>query len=65
MSTITSLSKNILIVAPRSAVKHNVGVEVILAFSDTDDVKAILEKIRAKEKVAFAIECIRKDTQRS
>ena len=58
-------AKNILIVAPRSAVKHNVGVEVILAFSDTDGVKAILERIRAKEKVAFAIESIRKDTQRS
>ena len=58
-------AKSVLIVAPRSAIKHNVGVEVILSFSDREDVKAILEKIRVKEKVTFAIESIRKDTQRS
>ena len=57
--------KSILIVAPRSAIKHNVGVEVIPAFSDTNEVKEILEKIRTKEKIVFAIESIRKDTQRS
>lgn len=58
-------AKNVLIVAPRSAIKHNVGVEVILGFADQENVKVILEKIRAKEKVVFAIESIRKDTQRS
>lgn len=58
-------AKNVLIVAPRSAIKHNVGVEVILGFADQENVKVILEKIRAKEKVVFAIESIRKDTQRN
>jgi len=58
-------AKNVLIVAPRSAIKHNVGVEVILSFSDKESVKKILEKIRSKENIAFAIESIRKDTQRS
>lgn len=58
-------AKNILITAPRSAIKHNVGVEIILAFSDAENVKESLEKIRAKEKIVFAIESIRKDTQRS
>ena len=57
--------KNVLIVAPRSAIKHNVGIEVILGFADQDSIKGILEKIRSKEKVVFAIESIRKDTQRS
>ena len=58
-------AKNVLIVAPRSAIKHNVGVEVTFAFSDMDDMKMVLEKIRSKEKVIFAIESIGKNTQRS
>lgn len=58
-------AKNVLIVAPRSAIKHNVGIEIILSFTDEEDVKIVLEKIRAKEKVAFAIESIRKNTQRN
>lgn len=58
-------AKNILIVAPRSAIKHNVGVEVILSVTDEEGVKAVLEKIREKEKVAFAIESIRRNTERN
>lgn len=58
-------AKNVLIVAPRSAIKHNVGVEIILGFTNQESIKVILEKIRSKEKVVFAIESIRKDTQRS
>lgn len=58
-------AKNILITAPRSAIQGNVGVEVILSFSEKEGVKLILEKIRTKENVVFAIESIRKDTQRS
>lgn len=58
-------AKNVLIVAPRSSIKHNVGVEIILGFTNQESIKVILEKIRSKEKVVFAIESIRKDTQRS
>ena len=58
-------AKNVWIVAPRSAIKHNVGIELIIPFSDKEDAKQILEKIREKEKVAFAIESIRKYNQRS
>ena len=57
--------KNVFIVAPRSAIKHNVGVEILLPFSEEEEVKAVLEKIRAKDKVAFAIESSRKNTQRN
>lgn len=56
--------KNILITAPRSSFKHHVGVEVILSFNDEEEVKQVLEEIRAKEQVAFAIESIRKNTLR-
>ena len=58
-------AKNILIVAPRSAIKHNVGVEVMFALSDREDMKLILDKIRSKEKIVFAIESSGKDTQRN
>ena len=58
-------AKNILITAPRSAIKHHVGREVILSVTDEEGVKKVLEQIRAKEKVAFAIESIRKNTQRN
>ncbi|MBR5317822.1 MAG: MgtC/SapB family protein [Lachnospiraceae bacterium] len=58
-------SKNVLIVAPRSAMKHHIGIEIVLSVTDVEETKKILERIRAKEKVAFAIESIRKNTQRN
>ena len=58
-------SKNVLIVAPRSAIKHHIGIEIVLSVTDEEETRRILEQIRAKEKVAFAIKSIRKDTQRN
>lgn len=58
-------SQNVLIVAPRSAMKHHIGIEIVLSVTDVEEAKKILERIRAKEKVAFAIESIRKNTQRN
>ena len=58
-------AQNVVITAPRSAIDHNVGVEVILSFNDEEEIKAVLEKIRSKEKIAFAMESIRKNTQRN
>lgn len=58
-------SKNVLIVAPRSAIKHHIGIEIVLSVTDEEEARRILEQIRAKEKVAFAIKSIRKDTQRN
>ena len=57
-------AKNVLITSPRSAIKHNVGVEVILPFNDEEEVNLILGEIREKENVAFAMESIRKNTLR-
>ena len=57
-------AKNVVITAPRSGMKHNVGVEVILSVNDEKEVNIILEKIREKERVAFAIESIRKNAMR-
>ena len=39
--------------------------QIILAFTDEEDVRVVLEKIRVKENVAFAIESVRKNTQRN
>ena len=58
-------AQNIVIIAPRSNIKHHVGVEVFFSFNGEDELKMVLERIRAKEKVAFAIESIRKNTQRN
>lgn len=58
-------SQNVLITAPRSAIGNHIGIEIILSFTDEEEIKTVLEKIRAKEKVAFAIESIRKNTQRN
>lgn len=48
--------KSVNIVAPRSAIKHHVGVEASLFYTEEEDVRIILEKIREKENVIFAIE---------
>ena len=58
-------AKNVVITAPRSAIKHNVGVDVILSVNDENEVHKLLEIIRAKDRIDFAIESIRKNTQRS
>lgn len=58
-------AKNVFIVVPRSGLSHNVGIEILLSFSEKEEVKQILENIRNKENVAFAIESIRKDNQRN
>ncbi len=56
-------AKNVLITAPRSAIKHNVGIELILSL-DNEEVDGILEKIRKMENVAFAMQSIRKNALR-
>ena len=58
-------SQNVLIVAPRSAMEQHIGIEIVLSVTDEEEAKRILQQIRAKEKVAFAIESIRKNTQRN
>ena len=56
-------AKNVHIVTPRSSIKYNVGVEVILPFLEEERRKVTLEKIRDKEKVAFAIDTTRKESK--
>lgn len=58
-------AKNILLLTPRSGIHGNVGIEAVLAFEEAENMNLILEKIREKENVAFAMENIRKDNQRN
>lgn len=58
-------SQNVLIVAPRSAMERHIGIEIVLSVTDEEEAKRILQQIRAKEKVAFAIESIRRNPQRN
>lgn len=57
-------AKNVLITAPRSAIKHNVGIELILSLNNEEEVDVILGKIRKMENVAFAMQSIRKNVLR-
>jgi putative Mg2+ transporter-C (MgtC) family protein len=54
-------AKNVLIVAPRTAMSGSVGLEVILPVVGNEDVKIVLDEIRAKEGVLFALESVKRE----
>ena len=53
---------NISVEAPRTAMSGNVGLEVMLSFVGNEDTKALLDIIRGKEGVLFAMEMRRNGT---
>lgn len=54
-------AKSINVVAPRSAMNGNVGLEVVLPVFGNADMKTILEEIRTKEGVLFALESVKRE----
>ncbi|MBQ9140770.1 MAG: MgtC/SapB family protein [Lachnospiraceae bacterium] len=46
-------AKNVLVVAPRTAISGNVGLEVVLPFIGNEDGKEVLEKLRKKDGILF------------
>lgn len=54
-------ARSITVVAPRSAAVGNVGVEAVLPVVGNEDMKAVLEGIRAKENVVFAMESVKRE----
>ena len=54
-------ARNILVVAPRSGIFGNVGLEIILPLIGHEDVSAVLKEIRSKEGMVFAMECMKRD----
>lgn len=54
-------AKNVLVVSPRTAMSGNVGLEIILPFVGNEDIKAVLERLRAREGVLFAMESMKRE----
>ncbi len=54
-------ARNLLVVAPRSGISGNVGLEIILPLVGHEDVKAVLESLRGREGVVFAMECMKRE----
>lgn len=51
-------ASNVMVAAPRTAMSGNVGLEVIIPFNGNEDIRAVLEKLRVKEGILFAMESI-------
>lgn len=54
-------AKNVLVVAPRTAVNGNVGLEIILPLAGHEDMKEVLKVVRGKEGVLFAMESVKRE----
>ena len=49
-------AKSVLVVAPRTAMKGNIGFEITLPFVGNEDIKTVLCTLRKKDGVLFAME---------
>ncbi|MBP3421670.1 MAG: MgtC/SapB family protein, partial [Lachnospiraceae bacterium] len=52
----TLKAHSVMVCIPRTATSGNVGLEVLLPFSSQEETKTVLETIRSKEDVLFAME---------
>lgn len=52
-------ARNVLIIAPRTALAGNVGMEVILPVAGHENMDMVLQTIREKEGILFAMESIK------
>lgn len=52
---------NVKVMAPRTAIGGNVGLEVVLPLAGNEDVKEVLEKLRGKEGIQFAMEIMKRE----
>ena len=49
-------TRSVLVVAPRTAMKGNIGLEITLPFVGNEDIKTVLCTLRKKDGVLFAME---------
>ncbi len=54
-------AKQILIVPPSTALRGNVGLEVLIPLTGNEDVKIVLEKLRKKEGILFVVEGVKRE----
>lgn len=52
---------NVKVVAPRTAIGGNVGLEVVLPLAGNEDVKEVLKNLRSRENVRFAMEIVKRE----
>lgn len=52
---------SVKVVAPRTAIGGNVGLEIVLPLAGNEDMKEVLELLRGKEGVLFAMESIKRE----
>lgn len=52
---------NVKVVAPRTAIGGNVGLEIVLPLAGNEDMKEVLEILRGKEGVLFAMESMKRE----
>ena len=52
---------NVRVVAPRTAIGGHVGLETVLPVTGFEDVKEVLDKLRGREGVAFAMESMKRE----
>lgn len=57
----TYKAKYITVVAPRTAMTGNVGLEIVLPVVGNEDMKTVLEELRDKEGVLFVMESVKRE----
>ncbi len=57
----TLMAKSVVVTAPRTATIGNVGLEVALPLGELEEMKKVLDTIRGKEGVSFAMEVIKNE----
>ena len=57
----TYKARSVIVVAPRSGTAGNVGLEVVLPVVGNDDMKTVLEGVRTREGVVFAMESVKRE----
>jgi len=56
-------ARNVIVVAPRTAMSGNVGLEIVLPQAGNEDIKTVLETIRGKEGILFALESVKREKE--
>ncbi len=54
-------AKQVLILPPSTAIQGNVGLEILIPLTGNEDSKKVLEKLREKEGILFAVEGMKRE----
>ena len=54
-------AKNVVVMSPRTALDGNVGLEIVLPYVGNEDIKVVLERLRTKSGILFAMESMKRE----